>query len=181
MHQKSFIYLPSNVWLKPSEIGKVQSSRTLPISLEIMGAFHSTKTSGLNFGNFQLQTEQHFQKFPRKRTTSLDIPKFSKKFLGSFLCIQRLSFRNFKKLRLNGSGISEIQPFLECLETFTENFCTICRCFQILESYGRMEIKRPWCTRSLQDPQALSKGKALGMSLEEFAILGNPRAFRHFL
>ena len=34
---------------------------------------------------------------------------------------------------------SEIQQFPEFLETFRGNFCTICRRFQILESFGSME------------------------------------------
>ena len=35
--------------------------------------------------------------------------------------------------------ISEIQQLSEFLETFVGNFCTICRCFQIFESFGWME------------------------------------------
>ena len=69
--------------------------------------------------------------------------------------------------------ISGIQPFLEFLETFMENFCTICRCFQIFESYGWMEIKRPWCTRGARDPRELSVH-------QQFAVLGNRWTFRHF-
>ena len=35
--------------------------------------------------------------------------------------------------------ISEIQQFPEFLETFLGNFCTICRCFHFLESFGLMK------------------------------------------
>ena len=35
--------------------------------------------------------------------------------------------------------ISEIQQFPGFLETFPRNFCTICRCFQIFESFSLME------------------------------------------
>ena len=35
--------------------------------------------------------------------------------------------------------ISEIQQFPEFLKTFRGHFCTICRCFQIFESFGWME------------------------------------------
>ena len=62
--------------------------------LEAKGAFHSTKTSGLNFGQFHERMEQHFSvdctgnddfpTFPKKRTTSRGIPKFSKKISRKF-------------------------------------------------------------------------------------------------
>lgn len=69
---------------------------------ENMGAFHSTKKSGLNFGNFQERVEQHFPKFPKREEPGEVYPNFGKFFPGSFLSIQLFS-RNFKNFPLNGS------------------------------------------------------------------------------
>ena len=52
---------------------------------------------------------------------------------------------------------SEIQQFLELLENFPGNFCTICCCFQILERFGWMESTVTmttgihWATERLTD------------------------------
>ena len=63
-----------------------------------MGACHSTQTSSLNFR--QKWIEQHFQKFPKQRTTSRGIPKFSKNCFSRKVSFHSLCSRNF---RLNGS------------------------------------------------------------------------------
>ena len=88
------------------------------------GTFHSTKTTTLNFGNFQLRMEQPSPKFPKKRTTSRGIPKFSKNFSREF---------SFHSTLLPGFLEFSVE-WLAFLETFPGHFCTICRCFQIFES-----------------------------------------------
>ena len=62
---------------------------------------------------------------------------FRKFFPGRFLSIQLCSqkFCNFCWI----VRISEIQQFLEFLETFQGKFCTICCCLQSFESLGWME------------------------------------------
>ena len=78
----SFIYIFSNVWLKPSEIGKVQSSRSLSILPEIWGAFHSTKTSRLNFRQFPVANRAAFSKISTKARGQPRViyPNFQKPF-----------------------------------------------------------------------------------------------------
>ena len=89
VHQNSFIYLFSNVWLKPSEIGKVQSSRTLPISLEIWGAFYSTKTSGLNFRQFLVANRAALSKISIKEDNLAWYTQiFKKNFLELFFAFK---------------------------------------------------------------------------------------------
>ena len=63
----------------------------------VLGAFHSTKTSGLNFRQLPVANGTAFSKLSQKKTTSRGIPKFGKFFPGSFLSIQLCS-RNFWKL-----------------------------------------------------------------------------------
>ena len=49
------------------------------------GAFHSTKTFGLNSQQLpEAKATEHFPKFPKKRKTSRVIPKFSKMFPRKF-------------------------------------------------------------------------------------------------
>ena len=111
-----------------------QKILVVPVKAEkkIMGAFHSTLTSSLNFR--QKWMEQCFQRFRKQRTTSRGIPKFSKNFFpGRFLSIHF------------ALGISRIFgwmvriQFPEFLETFPGNSCTIYPSFQVFESFGWME------------------------------------------
>ena len=111
-----------------------QKILVVPVKAEkkIMGAFHSTLTSSLNFR--QKWMEQCFQRFRKQRTTSRGIPKFSKFFFpGRFLSIHF------------ALGISRIFgwmvriQFPEFLETFPGNSCTIYPSFQVFESFGWME------------------------------------------
>ena len=59
--------------------------------------------------------------------------------------------------------IPEIQQFLELPENFPGNFCTICCCFQILESFGWMESTVTmstdihWATEKLTDSRVSYK------------------------
>ena len=105
---------------------------------ENMGAFHSTRKSGLNFGNFQERVEQHFPKFPKRGAPGEVYPNFGTLFPGSFLSIQLCSwnFLNFRLscLHFGNSTVSGI---------FLGNFCTICCCFQIFETFGSLNGKRP--------------------------------------
>ena len=98
----------------------------------ILAASHSTKTSGLNFWQLPLANETTFSKIPKKRPTSWGIPKFSKKLFKEVF-----SPFNFAP-GISRIRISEIQQLSEFLETFVGNICTICRCFQIFESFGWM-------------------------------------------
>ena len=69
------------------------------------------------FGSFLWRMEQQFPKFPKKRTTTRGIPKFSIFFTGSVLSIQLCSgifFRIFNWI----VHVSEIQQFPEFLQTF---------------------------------------------------------------
>ena len=65
----------------------------------IVGAFHSNKNNGLISTYFQLWKEYHYPKCPEKRTTSGNIPKFSKISCREFP-IDMISSRNSV---LNGS------------------------------------------------------------------------------
>ena len=91
-----------------------------------MGAFHWI------FGNFRQRMEQHFPTLSKKRTTSQGVPKFAKNFSLQALLPEFLEFLvewfAFQKFKLS-----------EFLETFPGNFCTICRFFQIFESFVWME------------------------------------------
>ena len=77
---------------------------------ENLGTFHSTKKSGLNFGNFQERVEQHFPKFPKRGQPREVYPNFGKLFPGSFLSIQ-FCFRNFLNFRLSGSHNGKFNSF----------------------------------------------------------------------
>ena len=103
---------------------------------ENLSAFHSTKKSGLNFGNFQERVEQYFPKFPKRAQPREVYPNSGKLFPGSFLSIQ-LSFRNFINFRLSCSHFATVSGI------FLGNFCTICCCFQIFETVGSLNGKRP--------------------------------------
>ena len=153
VHQNSFIYLFSNVWLKPSEIGKVQSSRTLPISLEVWGAFHSTKTSGLNFRQFLVANRAALSKISIKEDNLAWYIQIFKKISWNFSLHSKALFPEFQEAsaelfrHFGNSTVPRISgnfygKFLYHLPLF-------------LESYGWMEIKRPWCTRSVQDPRGI--------------------------
>ena len=100
------------------------------IALETGGALLSTETSGLNFRQLPGANGTAFSKISKNRATSRGIPKLSNFFPGSFLSSQLCS----RKSRIFGWMVpnSEIQQF-------PGNFCTICRRFQILESFGWME------------------------------------------
>ena len=103
-------------------------------SLYVLGPFHSTKISGLNFRHLPVAIGTAFSKISKKRTTLRGIPKF----LETFFPEGFFPF-NFvpESSRIFGwmVPISEIQKFPEFLETFLGKVCTICRSFQILESY----------------------------------------------
>ena len=86
---------------------------------EVLGAFHSTKTSGLNFRQLQVANGAAFYKISQKKTTSRGIPKFGKFFSWKFCFHSTL--------------------LLEFLETFPGNFCTIYRCFQVFERFNWLE------------------------------------------
>ena len=100
---------------------------------ENRGAFHSTKTSSLNFGNFQQRMEQHFPNFFKKGTTLHGIPNIFGNFSPAFL---EFSVEWFA-----------IQQFPEFLETFPENFCSICRCYANFRKFW-FNGKRPRSTCS---------------------------------
>ena len=78
------------------------SSRPYPIGRRLVitvvktrGAFHSSKTSGLNFLQLPVTNRTAFPKFLKKKTISRGRPKFfTNLFLGSFLSI-RLCSQNF--------------------------------------------------------------------------------------
>ena len=123
-------------------------------SLYVLGPFHSTKTSGLNFRQLPVAIGTAFSKISKKRTTSRGIPKF----LETFFPEGFFPF-NFvpESSRIFGwmVPISEIQKFPEFLETFLGNVCTICRSFQILESFGWMESHRPLLSQCRSSHNAL--------------------------
>ena len=88
--------------------------------------------------SIQPKERQHFQNFQREET-SWGIPKFS-----------QISSRKSSSHSTNFAPgisrifgwivrISKIQQLSEFLETFPGNFCTVCRCFQIFESFGCIE------------------------------------------
>ena len=79
-----------------------------------------------------------FSKISKERRTWRGIPKFGKLFPGSFLSIQLCS-PNFLNFRLSCShfGNSTVSGI------FLGNFCTICCCFQIFETFGSLNGNRP--------------------------------------
>ena len=108
------------------------------IALETGGAFHSAKTSGLNFRQLPGANGTAFSKISKNRATSRGIPKFSNVFSPEVFF--PVNFAPGKSTIFGWMApISEIQQFPEFLETFPGNFCTICRHFQILESFGWIE------------------------------------------
>ena len=61
------------------------------IALETGGAFHSAKTSGLNFRQLQERMERHSPKFPKTGQPREVYPNFRNFFPGGFLSIQLCS------------------------------------------------------------------------------------------
>ena len=100
---------------------------------EIRGAFHSTKTSGLNFRQLPVANGTAFSKISKKGTTSRGIPKIFRHGSTEFL---EFSVECFA-----------IQQFPEFLETFPENFCSICRCYANFRKFW-FNGKRPRFTCS---------------------------------
>ena len=80
-------------------------------SLYVLGPFHSTKTSGMNFRQLPVANDTAFSKISKKRTTSRGIPKFWKHFSRkvSFhsalfpkvleFSVEWFEFRKFKSFR----------------------------------------------------------------------------------
>ena len=89
-----------------------------------------------------------FQNF-QKQGNLAKYTQIFESFRGSFLSIQLYS----RKARIFGwiVLISEIQLFPEFLETFSGKFCTICRRFQIFESFG-------WCKAPKSCPKTGTPG-----------------------
>ena len=92
----------------------------LPFSQNVRFEFSATCSGEWNsiFQNFQKRGQPHevYLNFPNFSFDSTLLPEF----LEFFGWIVR---------------ISEIQQFPEFLKTFPENFCTICRCFQIFQKF----------------------------------------------
>ena len=89
---------------------KTETLITVGLVQYTLGAFQSTKTSGLKFRQLLAANGIAFSKISKKRTTSRSIPKFSKIFSESFLSTQ-LCPRNFYNFRLNGSHFGNSTVF----------------------------------------------------------------------
>ena len=81
------------------------------------------------FGNLQQRKGQHFHLFSKK---------FSRNFPFHLTLLPE-----FQEFSVEWFVLRKIQKFPEFLETIPVNFWTICRCFQIMESFGWM-TSAPW-------------------------------------
>ena len=99
------------------------------------GAFHSTKTSGLNFRQLPLANGTAFCKISKKRTTSRGIPKFSETFSRKFSFHSTL-LPGFLEFLVERFAFQKFNSFRNFWKLFRGNFCTICCCFQIFKSFG---------------------------------------------
>ena len=117
--------------------GQVASGSNRTSEMEVLGAFHSTKKSGLNFRQLPVANGTAFFKISSKKTTSRGIPKFAKNFSRKFSFHSNL-LPEFLTFSVDWSplGNSTVSEFLE---TFPGNFCTTCHCFQVFESFDRVE------------------------------------------
>lgn len=112
------------------------SSRPYPIGRRLVitvvktrGAFHSSKTSGLNFLQLPVTNRTAFPKFLKKKTISRGRPKFFTKFVSWKFSFHSTLLPEFLRSFSWIVYISEIQQLLQ----FLEIFCTICCCFQVFE------------------------------------------------
>ena len=118
---------------------------------EIWGAFHSTKTpvhAGCWIsGNFQLRIDQHFQKFPKKRTTSRGILKFSKNFPGSFFSVQLCTWK-FPEISVEWFAFRKFNRFPD-FSNFSGKFLYRLPLFLKFRKFW-LNGRRLWCTRVAQ-------------------------------
>jgi len=178
LHQESFLYLFSNVWLKWNwQSSKLKNTTNLERKYGALSI--QPKPRLLNFRQLPVANRAAFSKVSIKEDnlawyTQIFVT-FSRKFFFHSTLLAEIS-RNFGWV----VRISEIQPFPGFLETCPENFCTICRCFQNFESSGWMEGAYGVRVMHSISRAFFNKGKALGTSVEEFAIIGNLLAFKYF-
>ena len=128
--------------------------------LQMRGSFHSIKTSGLNFRQLPVANGTAFSKISWKGDNLAWVyPNFLKFFPRSFL-----SAFNFAPGISRVFGwmvrISEIQQLSKFLETLLGNFCTICHCFQIFESFVWMESARNFKQSLFLSTHVLARGLA---------------------
>ena len=104
-----------------------------PLTKYVLGAFHSTKTSALNIQLLPVANGTAYSKIS-KRGKHNTVENFFPNVFLPFNFAPGIS-------RIFGWIVHlwEIQQFLEFLGTYPGNFCTICRCSQIFESFGWME------------------------------------------
>ena len=101
--------------------------------------FHSTKTFGLNYRQLSLANGTALGKISKKEENLSRYTQILGNFPEVFFPFNFVPWisRIFDWM----VRILEIQQFPELLETFPENVCTICRCFQLFESFGWIDRK----------------------------------------
>ena len=103
-----------------------------------MGAFHSTQKSALNLRQLTVAKRTALSKIFKKKDNLASVPKFWKIISRKFIFFPFNFAPEISRIFVWTVRISEIKQFPEFLETFSGNFRTICRCFQIFESIGSM-------------------------------------------
>ena len=117
---------------------RARGKRNWSSELKIKGAFHSTKMSGLNFRQLPVANGTAFSKIFKKDDNLTRYTQIFETFFPGIFFPFNFAPR-ISRIFCWMVRISEIQQFPDFLETFPENCCTICRCFQIFESFGWME------------------------------------------
>ena len=121
-------------------------------SLYVLGPFHSTKTSGMNFRQLPVANDTAFSKISKKRTTSRGIPKFWKHFSRK-VSFHSTLFPKVLEFSVEWFEFRKFKSFRNFWKLFLET--SICRSFQILESFGWMESHRPLFSQCRSSHNAL--------------------------
>ena len=82
--------------------------------------------------------EQHFPKFLKKGTTLQRYTQIFENFFPEVFFLHSTVLPEFLEFSVEWFAFGNSTAF-EFLETFLGNFCTICHCFQVFESFGRVE------------------------------------------
>ena len=107
--------------------------------LFIIWRFLFTKTSGLNFRQLPVAKGTAFSKISRKEDNLASYTQLFEKFFPEVFFPFNFA-PGISRIFGEMVRISEIKQFLDFLETFSWNFWTICRFFQIFERFGWVEI-----------------------------------------
>ena len=100
-----------------------------------MGAFHSTKTSGLNFRQLPVAKGTAFSKIPQNEGNLARYTQIFEKIFPDFFFHSAL-LPEFLEFFVEWFAFRKLNSFRNFWELFRENFSTICHCFKIFESFG---------------------------------------------